>query len=43
MTLLRALMLFVVGLGLTLLMPWGLLSLLLAASTGLVILQAIEG
>ena len=43
MTLLRALLLCMVGLGLTLLMPWGVLSLLLAATTWFMILPAIQG
>ena len=43
MTLLRALLLFVVGLGLTLLMPLGVLSLLLAATAWFMILPAIQG
>ena len=43
MTLLRALLLFVVGLGLTLLMPWGVLSLLLAATAWFMILPALPG
>ena len=43
MTLLRALLLFMVGLGLTLLMPWRVLSLLLAATAWFMILPAIQG
>ena len=43
MTLLRALLLFVVGLGLTLLMPWGVRSVLLAATAWFMILPAIQG